>query len=62
MSDFTKTAPELKGEIHIHNPKNKIKDSAAYRTFTVFNTIIMILISFVTLYPFLYLVSSVVYI
>jgi putative aldouronate transport system permease protein len=56
MSDFTKTAPELKGEIHIHNPKNKIKDSAAYRTFTVFNTILMAVISLVTLFPFLFLI------
>ena len=56
MSDFTKTTPELKGEIHIHNPKNKIKDSAAYRTFTVFNTILMIVISLVTLFPFLFLI------
>ena len=56
MSDITKTAPELKGEIHIHNPKNKIKDSFAYRTFTVCNTILMIIVSLVTLFPFLYLI------
>ena len=45
-------------DIHIHNPKNQIKESKGYRVFTVFNTIIMILISFATLYPFLYLVSQ----
>ena len=56
MSDITNTTPELKGEIHIHNPKNKIKESAAYKTFTVFNTILMIVISLVTLFPFLFLI------
>jgi len=56
MSEVTKSAPELKTEIHIHNPKNKIKDSAAYKTFTVCNTILMIIISLVTLFPFLYLI------
>ena len=50
---------ELKLEqIHIHNPKNKIKDSIGYRVFTVFNTLIMILVAVATLYPFLYLVSQ----
>ena len=57
MSTKENTAPELK-EIHIHNPKNRIKESAGYRVFTVINTIIMILISVVTLYPFIYLVSQ----
>ena len=47
-----------KGTIHVHNPKNQIKESAGYKAFTIVNTIIMILISFVTLYPFLYLVSQ----
>lgn len=56
MSEITKSAPELKTEIHIHNPKNKIKDSTAYKTFTVCNTILMIIISLVTLFPFLYLI------
>ena len=56
MSDITKTAPKLNNEIHIHNPKNKIKDSTAYRTFTVFNTILMAVISLVTLFPFLFLI------
>ena len=46
------------GEIHVHNPKNKIKESSGYKAFTVFNTIIMILVSFATLYPFLYLISQ----
>ena len=45
-------------EIHIHNPKNKIQESKGYKIFTVANTIIMIFVSFVTLYPFLYLVSQ----
>ncbi|MCD8142176.1 MAG: carbohydrate ABC transporter permease [Clostridiales bacterium] len=36
----------------------KIKDSTGYKVFTVFNTIIMILICCVTLYPFLYLVAQ----
>ena len=58
MSDMTKNAPELKREIHIHNPKNKIKESAAYKTFTICNTILMIVISIVTLFPFLYLVMQ----
>ena len=56
MSDITNTTPELRKEIHIHNPKNKIKDSTAYKTFTVCNTILMIIISLVTLFPFLYLI------
>ena len=50
-------APDLR-EIQIHNPKNKIKESTGYRIFTVVNTIIMILVSFATLYPFLYLISQ----
>ncbi|MED9905059.1 MAG: carbohydrate ABC transporter permease [Lachnospiraceae bacterium] len=37
---------------------SKIKLSKAYRTFQVFNVIIMILISAATLYPFLYLVAQ----
>ncbi|MCQ2502360.1 MAG: carbohydrate ABC transporter permease [Saccharofermentans sp.] len=45
-------------QIHIHNPKNKIKESTGYRVFTVFNAILMLLISIATLYPFLYLVSQ----
>ena len=45
-------------EIHIHNPKNRIKESTGYKVFTVINTIIMIIVSFATLYPFLYLVSQ----
>ena len=57
MSDYNKTELRL-DEIHIHNPKNKIKESTGYRVFTVFNTIIMILVAVATLYPFLYLVSQ----
>ena len=57
MSESEKTKLKL-DEIHIHNPKNKIKDSTGYRVFTVFNTIIMILVAVATLYPFLYLVSQ----
>ena len=57
MSKNEISAPDLK-EIHIHNPKNKIKESTGYRVFTVVNTIIMILVSFATLYPFLYLISQ----
>ncbi len=55
MSDISTKAPELK-EIHTHNPKNKIKESTGYKVFTVFNTIIMIVISLLTLFPFLYLI------
>ena len=55
MSDISTKAPELK-EIHIHNPKNKIKESTGYKVFTVFNTIIMIVVSLLTLFPFLYLI------
>ena len=54
MSSIDNSSPE----IHVHNPKNKIKESAGYRVFTVVNTIIMILVSFATLYPFLYLISQ----
>ena len=57
MSESEKTKLKL-DEIHIHNPKNKIKDSTGYRVFTVFNTVIMILVAVATLYPFLYLVSQ----
>ena len=56
MSDITNAAPEVKKEIHIHNPKNKIKESVGYKTFTVCNTILMAIISIVTLFPFLYLI------
>ncbi len=41
-----------------HNNPIRIRESRGYRTFTVFNTIIMILISIVTLYPFLYLAAQ----
>ena len=41
-----------------HTRKNRIKESTGYQIFTVVNTIIMILISAATLYPFLYLVSQ----
>lgn len=34
------------------------KESAGYRTFTVFNTLFMVLVVFVTLYPFIYLVAQ----
>ena len=57
MSDIEKEKLDLK-DIKAHNPKNKIRESAGYRVFTVFNTIIMILVSVATLYPFLYLVSQ----
>ena len=57
MSESEKTKLKL-DEIHIHNPKNKIKDSTGYKVFTVFNTIIMILVAVATLYPFLYLVAQ----
>lgn len=35
-----------------------LQESTGYKVFTVFNTIIMILVSIATLYPFLYLVSQ----
>ena len=57
MSDINKTELRL-DEIRVHNPKNKIKDSTGYRVFTVFNTIIMILVAVATLYPFLYPVAQ----
>ena len=57
MSDIEKEKLDLK-DIKAHNPKNKIRESAGYRVFTVFNTIIMILVSVATLYPFLYLISQ----
>lgn len=37
---------------------NSIKPSKSYRIFQVFNTVLMIFILFITLYPFLYLVSQ----
>ena len=37
MSKREVSAPDLK-EIHIHNPKNKIKESTGYKVFTVVNT------------------------
>lgn len=36
----------------------KIKPSKGYRAFQVFNTVIMVLIVFVTLYPFIYLIAQ----
>ena len=53
MSDINVTTPQLK-EIHVHNSKNRIKESKGYIAFTIVNTIIMILVSFATLYPFRY--------
>lgn len=38
--------------------RTKIKVSTGYRVFQVFNTIIMILVCIITLYPFLYLVAQ----
>jgi len=43
-------------QIHVHNPKNKIKESKGYKAFTVCNTILMAVVSLVTLFPFLYLI------
>ena len=57
MSDIEKAKLDLK-DIKAHNPKNKIRESTGYKVFTVFNTIIMILVSIATLYPFLYLISQ----
>ena len=57
MSDIEKEKLNLR-DIKAHNPKNKIRESAGYKVFTVFNTIIMILVSVATLYPFLYLISQ----
>lgn len=37
---------------------SKIKESKSYKVFKVFNTILMIIIAMVTLYPFLYLVAQ----
>ncbi len=37
---------------------SKIKESKSYKVFKVFNTILMIIISIATLYPFLYLVAQ----
>lgn len=37
---------------------NSIKSSKSYRVFQVFNTVLMILILFITLYPFVYLVAQ----
>ena len=37
---------------------NSIKPSKSYRVFQVFNTVLMILILFITLYPFVYLVAQ----
>lgn len=39
-------------------PKSKMKVSKAYRTFQVFNTLIMIFVLLITLYPFVYLVAQ----
>lgn len=36
----------------------KVKDSTGYKVFTVFNTIIMLVVVFFTLYPFVYLVAQ----
>ena len=36
----------------------KIKPSKGYRTFQVVNTILMILVIIITLYPFVYLVAK----
>ena len=36
----------------------RVRDSVAYKTFRVFNTLIMIFVCAVTLYPFLYLVAQ----
>lgn len=38
--------------------ENQIKDSLGYEIFKVVNTVLMVIICFVTLYPFLYLVAQ----
>ena len=45
-------------QLQAHNKKNQIRESVGYRVFLVCNTILMILVSVATLYPFLYLVSQ----
>ncbi|MBR2294710.1 MAG: carbohydrate ABC transporter permease [Clostridiales bacterium] len=45
-------------QLQAHNKKNRIKESTGYKVFLVCNTILMILVSVATLYPFLYLVSQ----
>ena len=39
-------------------PENRIKESNGYKVFQVFNTILMLLICVVMLYPFLYLIAQ----
>lgn len=58
MSRSSNSVDNSTPQIQTHNPKNRIKESLGYRVFTVCNTIFMILVSLVTLYPFLYLVSQ----
>ena len=38
--------------------ENQIKESLGYEIFKVVNTVLMLIICFVTLYPFLYLVAQ----
>lgn len=40
------------------NEYKKVKESTGYQIFTIFNTVIMVLICAATLYPFLYLVAQ----
>lgn len=50
---MTKTA-----DVNIRETSTRRKESMGYRVFQVFNTLIMIVISAITLYPFLYLVAQ----
>lgn len=52
MAQTVQTKP-----VHLGKPMH-VRESTGYRIFTVFNTILMIIICAVTLYPFLYLVAQ----
>lgn len=43
---------------NVHDHPTRIKESRGYQVFTVCNTILMLLICVVTLYPFLYLIAQ----
>jgi len=49
---------KIKSYDQIRSSGIKMKESRGYRVFTVFNTMLMVVISIVTLFPFIYLVAQ----
>jgi len=53
---MARTAKQAKADLAVSAPK--VKESTGYKVFTICNTVILILITIFTFYPFLYLVAQ----